>query len=149
MIRVADYIADFIYRQGVRDVFMLSGGGSIYLDDGIACHGKLNHICARNEAAAPMMAEAYARVMAAFRLPKETASGKETRSRAIQEALKGAALVPMEVGRDALKIMDLAGKAAEKGNPNAVTDGAVAAVIGREKSVQGRDRRAGPAAARA
>ncbi len=62
MIRVADYIADFIYQQGVRDVFMLSGGGSIYLDDGIACHDKLNHICARNEAAAPMMAEAYARV---------------------------------------------------------------------------------------
>ena len=75
--------------------------------------------------------EAYARVMAAFRLPKETASEKETRSHAIQEALKGAALVPMEVGRDALKIMDLAGKAVEKGNPNAVTDGAVAAMMAR------------------
>lgn len=62
MIRVADYIADFIYRQGVRDVFMLSGGGSIYLDDGIACHKGLNHICVRNEAAAPMMAEGYARL---------------------------------------------------------------------------------------
>ncbi|MBN2316091.1 MAG: thiamine pyrophosphate-binding protein [Sedimentisphaerales bacterium] len=62
MIRVADYIADFIYQQGVRDVFMLSGGGSIYLDDGIACHGKLNHISVRNESTAPMMAEAYARI---------------------------------------------------------------------------------------
>lgn len=62
MIRVADYIADFIYRQGVSHVFMLSGGGSIYLDDGVACHPHLKHICARNEAAAPMMAEAYARL---------------------------------------------------------------------------------------
>ena len=62
MIRVADYIADFIYKQGVKDVFMLSGGGSIYLDDGIACHDKLNHIEVHHEATAPMMAEAYARL---------------------------------------------------------------------------------------
>lgn len=62
MIRVADYIANFIYEQGVKDVFMLSGGGSIYLDDGIACHKNLGHICVRSEATAPMMAEAYAKL---------------------------------------------------------------------------------------
>lgn len=62
MIRVADYIADFIYKQGVKYVFMLSGGGSIYLDDGVACHKHLKEICVRNEATAPMMAEAYARL---------------------------------------------------------------------------------------
>lgn len=61
-VRVADYIANFIYEQGVKDVFMLTGGGSIYLDDGIVCHPHLNHICCRNEATAPMMAEAYARL---------------------------------------------------------------------------------------
>ena len=62
MIRIADYIADFLYKQGVTHIFMLSGGGSIYLDDGIACHKHLKHICARNEATAPMMAEGYARL---------------------------------------------------------------------------------------
>jgi acetolactate synthase-1/2/3 large subunit len=62
MIRVADYVADFIYKQGVRDVFMLSGGGSIFLDDGVACHKHLREVCVRNEATAPMMAEAYARL---------------------------------------------------------------------------------------
>jgi acetolactate synthase I/II/III large subunit len=62
MIRVTDYIAEFIYKQGVTDIFMLSGGGSIYLDDGVFCHEKLNEICVRNEATAPMMAEAYARL---------------------------------------------------------------------------------------
>ena len=62
MIRVCDYIADFIYKQGVSHVFMLSGGGSIYLDDGIACHKKLKYIGVRNEATAPMMAEAYAKI---------------------------------------------------------------------------------------
>jgi acetolactate synthase I/II/III large subunit len=62
MMRVADYIADFIHHQGVRDIFMLSGGGSIYLDDGIACNNKLNAVFVRNEATAPMMAEAYSRL---------------------------------------------------------------------------------------
>ena len=62
MIRVCDYIADFIYKQGVSHVFMLSGGGSIYLDDGVFCHKKLKYIGVRNEATAPMMAEAYARI---------------------------------------------------------------------------------------
>lgn len=62
MIRVADYIANFIHKQGVTDVFMLSGGGSIYLDDGIACHEGLSEICVRQEAVAPMMAAAYARL---------------------------------------------------------------------------------------
>lgn len=62
MVRVADYIANFIYDQKVNHVFMLSGGGSIYLDDGVACHKKLKHICVRNEASAPMMAEAYAKI---------------------------------------------------------------------------------------
>jgi len=62
VIRVTDYVADFIYRQGVKEVFMLSGGGSIYLNDGIACHEHLSEVCVRNEATAPMMAEAYARL---------------------------------------------------------------------------------------
>ena len=62
MIRVCDYIADFIYKQGVFYVFMLSGGGSIYLDDGVFCHKKLKYIGVRNESTAPMMAEAYARI---------------------------------------------------------------------------------------
>jgi acetolactate synthase-1/2/3 large subunit len=60
--RVADYIADFIRRIGVKDVFMLSGGGSIYLDDGLACNQYLNTVCVRNEATAPVMAKAYAQL---------------------------------------------------------------------------------------
>lgn len=60
--RVCDFIADFLYKQGVSHVFMMSGGGSIYLDDGITCHKHLKYIGVRNEATAPMMAEAYARI---------------------------------------------------------------------------------------
>jgi len=60
--RVSDYIADFLYNHGVDLVFLQVGGGSIYLDDGIACHPNVKEIGVRNEACAPMMAEAYARL---------------------------------------------------------------------------------------
>ena len=76
-------------------------------------------------------AEAYQNVLAAFKLPKNAAAEKEHRSQAIQEAFKNAARVPMEVARDALKIMDLAHRVITLGNKNAVTDGAVGALAAR------------------
>ncbi|HMK48186.1 MAG TPA: thiamine pyrophosphate-binding protein [Methanocella sp.] len=61
-IRVCDYIAKFIVEQGVRDVFLVSGGGMMYNLDGLVCNGEINVVCAHNEAAAAVMAEGYARV---------------------------------------------------------------------------------------
>jgi len=75
--------------------------------------------------------EAYAEVMAAFRLPKETEEEKAERSKAVQQALKKAALVPLGVAEDAFQVMEMAGKVIEKGNRNAVTDGAVAVMTAR------------------
>ena len=76
-------------------------------------------------------AKAYQEVLAAFKLPKNTDGEKEHRSQVIQEAFKNAARVPMEVAGDALKIMDLAHRVVTRGNKNAVTDGAVAALAAR------------------
>ena len=70
-------------------------------------------------------------MLAAFKLPKETDDEKKQRSDAIQLAFKTAAKVPMSVARDALIIMDLASRAIARGNPNAVTDGAVAVLAAR------------------
>lgn len=61
VVRVADYIARFLADRGVKDIFMLTGNGAMYLNDAIA-QADVRYVCARNEAAAPMMAEAYARV---------------------------------------------------------------------------------------
>lgn len=76
-------------------------------------------------------AQAYTEVMAAYKLPKNTDEEKDRRDQAIQEGLKNAALVPLSVAEDALKIMDLAGKVVKEGNKNAVTDGVVAAMTAR------------------
>ena len=35
LVRFSDYMADFLYKIGVRNVFMLSGMGSIHLDDAL------------------------------------------------------------------------------------------------------------------
>lgn len=62
MIRVADYIANFISdRLGLRDVFMLTGAGIMHLTDGVACNKKLRAICVHHEQTASMALEAYAR----------------------------------------------------------------------------------------
>ena len=61
MMRVADYIADYIYKLGVKDVFMISGGGMMFLSDGIAMHPKLKAICNHHEQAAAMAAVSYAK----------------------------------------------------------------------------------------
>ncbi|WP_372999954.1 cyclodeaminase/cyclohydrolase family protein [Lutispora sp.] len=75
--------------------------------------------------------ESFNKVMAAFKLPKETEEEKEARKNQIQAALKNAALVPLEVAKNGLKIMNIIETVVVKGNKNAVTDGAVAAMMSR------------------
>jgi formiminotetrahydrofolate cyclodeaminase len=76
-------------------------------------------------------AQAYQEVLAAFKLPKNTDGEKKQRLHTIQQAFKTAATVPLGVARETLKIMDLASRAITAGNPNAVTDGAVAVLAAR------------------
>ena len=76
-------------------------------------------------------ADAYTAVMAAYRLPKSTEEETAARNQKIQDAIKHAALVPLEVAKDALKVIELAGQAIRMGNKNAASDGAVAAMNAR------------------
>ena len=61
-IRVADYVTNFLVERGADRIFLLTGNGAMYINDAIAQHPQLQYYCARNEAAAPMMAESYARL---------------------------------------------------------------------------------------
>ena len=76
-------------------------------------------------------ADAYTEVMAAYKLPKATDQETAVRKQKIQDAIKHAALVPLEVARNALAVIELAGQAIRKGNKNAASDGAVAAMNAR------------------
>lgn len=66
MQRVADYVADYIYKLGVEHVFMISGGGMMFLSDGIACHPHLKVVCNHHEQATAMAAVAYAKYRQGF-----------------------------------------------------------------------------------
>jgi formiminotetrahydrofolate cyclodeaminase len=73
--------------------------------------------------------EAFNKVMDAYRLPKQTEEEKKKRSQAIQQALQGAALHPMKVARQCLDVLRLCSWAAAEGNPNALSDAGVAALL--------------------
>lgn len=59
--RVADYIADFFYKNGIRSVFLVSGGGMMHLLDGLFCNKHLEVICTHHEQAAAMAGVGYAK----------------------------------------------------------------------------------------
>lgn len=75
--------------------------------------------------------DSFNKIMAAFKMPKDTDEQKAERTKAIQQGFKGAATVPLNVGKDAFELLQLAEKVILKGNQNAVTDGAVAAMSAR------------------
>lgn len=75
--------------------------------------------------------EAYHKVFDCFKLPQNTDEEKNIRSAAIQEATKFAALVPMQVARNAYELMGIIADVAKLGNRNAVTDACVAMMSAR------------------
>lgn len=60
MTKLSDYVMDFIAAQGVRDVFMLPGGGAMHLNDSLGRHPSLRYICNLHEQGTAVAAEAYA-----------------------------------------------------------------------------------------
>lgn len=59
--RVADYITNRLWEEGVKDIFMLSGGGMMFLSDAIQVHPKMRVICNHHEQACAMGAVGYAK----------------------------------------------------------------------------------------
>lgn len=62
MIRVADYIFRRLVQLGVEHVFMITGGGAMFLDDAIGRTPGLKYICNHHEQGCSVAAEGYARI---------------------------------------------------------------------------------------
>ncbi len=60
--RVADYIAQSLVQHGVRDVFMVTGGGAMHLNDALGRCRDLRVLCCHHEQACAMAAESYNRL---------------------------------------------------------------------------------------
>lgn len=61
MMKLSDYMVKFLEDNGVRDVFMLTGGGCMHLVDSFGKSKKIKYLCAHHEQACAMAAEAYAK----------------------------------------------------------------------------------------
>lgn len=61
-VKISDYIADFLVRNGIEDVFTVVGGGAMHLNDSFGHHPKLHCTYFHHEQAAAMAAEAYSRI---------------------------------------------------------------------------------------
>ena len=61
--KLTDYVIDRLAaRYGVRDIFMISGGGAMHLVDSVGKETRLRYLCPHHEQAAAIMAEGYSRV---------------------------------------------------------------------------------------
>jgi len=74
---------------------------------------------------------AFNEIMAAFGLPKGTDSEKAARQKAIEDATKGAIMIPFAVMETAYESMEVIQAMAEIGNPASVSDAGVGALCAR------------------
>lgn len=88
-------------------------------------------IKARLVAAIDADTEAFNRLMEATRLPKATPAQQEARARAMEEAAREAARVPLETARACAEAAALAVEVARRGNRNSASDAGVAAAMAR------------------
>ncbi|RUM91431.1 MAG: thiamine pyrophosphate-binding protein [Thiomicrospira sp.] len=66
-VRLADYVADFVFKTlKVNDIFTVTGGGAMFLNDAFGNHEKLNAIYNHHEQASAMAAVGYAKYSEGF-----------------------------------------------------------------------------------
>ncbi len=59
--RLADYVMSFVAQQGVKHVFLLTGGGAMHLNDALARCSDLTFVCNHHEQASAIGAESYSK----------------------------------------------------------------------------------------
>lgn len=62
LVRLADYVMDFLAVRGVRHVFLLPGGGAMHLNDALAQQPDIAAVHCHHEQACGIAAEAYGRL---------------------------------------------------------------------------------------
>lgn len=61
-VRVAEVVANILAREGIRHVFMVTGGGAMHLNDALGGHPKLKYVACHHEQACTMAADSYFRM---------------------------------------------------------------------------------------
>lgn len=61
MVKLSDFITDYLYKKGVGHIFLISGGGNIHLIDSVG-KSKIKYVCNHHEQASAFSAEGYSRL---------------------------------------------------------------------------------------
>lgn len=60
--KLSDYIIQFLEQKGVKDLFMISGGLSMHLNDSVGKSKKIKYYCTFHEQAAAIACEGYSKI---------------------------------------------------------------------------------------
>src|ERR1700723_1821559 len=63
MTKLSDYVFQFVADQGVKHVFLVTGGGAMHLNASLAAEKRIAPICNSHEQASAMCAESYAKAV--------------------------------------------------------------------------------------
>lgn len=56
-VKLSDYIVSFLVDRGIRDAFMVTGGGAMHLNESFGSHPQLRYWCCHHEQACAIAAE--------------------------------------------------------------------------------------------
>jgi acetolactate synthase I/II/III large subunit len=59
--KISDYVVQFIAQQGVKHVFLVTGGGAMHLNHSLGMETRIQSVCNSHEQASAICAEAYAK----------------------------------------------------------------------------------------
>ncbi len=60
--KLSDYLAEFLVKEGIHHVFQIIGGASVHMVNSLADAKGMQYICVQHEQAGAMAAEAYSRI---------------------------------------------------------------------------------------
>ncbi len=60
--KLADYVAEYLVSQGIKHVFVVSGGAAIHMIDSVARNPKIDYICSQHEQHSGAEADGYSRI---------------------------------------------------------------------------------------
>lgn len=60
--KLSDYVVRFVAQQGVKHVFLVTGGGAMHLNYSLGAESSIEAVCNSHEQASAMCAESYAKV---------------------------------------------------------------------------------------
>ncbi len=61
-VKLADYVIDFLAKQGIKHNFLVSGGAVIHLVDSTSKHPEMEYVCGQHEEHSASAADMYSRV---------------------------------------------------------------------------------------